>query len=70
MGVSLRLLYGAIRKASSESPFPEWLDTSTIKFSKWDSKVEAEKTDAKIPEWAALHPVLRIAELRIEEIDV
>jgi hypothetical protein len=68
MAASIRL-YGAIRKSSEESPFPTWIDVQTIKFNRFDAQSEANITDSKIPNWAELHPVIRIAELRVEEIE-
>jgi hypothetical protein len=61
-------MYAVVRKSSEESPFPDWVDTSTLGFSIEVATAIAEKLDKSIPDWAELHPILRVPEFRITEI--
>jgi hypothetical protein len=60
-----RRCFMAIRKTEGR----EWLDVDSLSTSSAASRRLAEKSDAKIPEWAKVNPVVRVAKVRIEEIE-
>lgn len=56
--------YAAIRRNSER----EWIDQSTIDCLPSNVREKANKTDALIPQWAKANPVVRIAEIKIDEV--
>jgi len=45
----------------------EWIDTSCVASSEYESKVKAEKYEKDITYWSSLNPVQRYIQFRLEE---
>jgi hypothetical protein len=59
--------YAAIRRCSDDGH--EWIDTSTISGSHELARAEAKQNDDFIVAWAKHNPVVRIAQIKIEEME-
>ena len=60
----LKSLWAAVRHSPDG---PEWIDTNAIGVNTAHVRDLFEITDRDIPDWAKLHPVLRIVPITITE---